>query len=462
MQRPSQGLVIDGFTLGECLHKGGFATIWDCTHPDHPGRLAMKVPTILDGFDAPTIVGFEVEQMIAPRLTGPHVPKVIALGDFSSMPYIVTEWIGGGSLLEVFKGAPLPLSDVLEMASRMTEAVVDLHRQHVIHFDLKPANFLRRDSGAYVAIDFGLARHDHLPDLLAEEFTIPMGTFPYMAPEQYLRQRDDLRTDIFTLGALFYELATGRQPWGDPGSLRGVRKRLWRDPLPLRALRPDLPEWFQEIVLRCLEVDPKARYQSAGQLLFDLQNPGQVRLTARAAKVRADGRLAVFRRWRAMRGVKRLSAPAGVGAQMDEAPVLMVAVDLSPEAEGLNRLLLTAVRRMLAVQPDARVSCVNVLKTARIGIDSATDEAGDHLHVMRLVALREWGAELALEEGRISFSVLESSDPAAAIIAHANRNRVDHIIMGARGHSATRRYLGSVSAQVVSEASSSVTVVRVP
>ena len=157
-----------------------------------------------------------------------------------------------------------------------------------------------------------------------------MGTFPYMAPEQYLRQRDDLRTDIFTLGALFYELATGRQPWGDPGSLRGVRKRLWRDPLPLRALRPDLPEWFQEIVLRCLEVDPKARYQSAGQLLFDLQNPGQVRLTARAAELRADGRLAVFRRWRAMRGVKRLSAPAGVGAQMDEAPVLMVAVDLSP------------------------------------------------------------------------------------------------------------------------------------
>lgn len=462
MQRPREGLVIDGFSMGPCLHKGGFATIWEVTHPDHPGKLAMKVPTILDGFDAPTIVGFEIEQMIVPRLTGPHVPKVVALGDFSSMPYIVTEWIGGGSLLDVFRNAPLPLSDVLEMASRMTEAVVDLHRQHVIHFDLKPANFLRRESGDFVAIDYGLARHDLLPDLLAEEFTVPMGTFPYMAPEQYLRQRDDLRTDIFTLGAMFYELATGRQPWGEPSSLRGVRKRLWRDPVPPRAIVPALPEWFQEIVLRCLEVDPKARYQSAGQLLFDLQNPGQVRLTARAAKVRQDGALAVFRRWRSMRGVKRLSEPAGVSAQMDEAPVLMVAVDLSPEAEALNRHLLATVRRMLAVQPDARVSCVNILKTARIGIDQATDESGDHLHVMRLVALREFGAELALDEGRISFSVLESSDPAAAIIAHANRNRVDHIIMGARGHSATRRYLGSVSAQVVSEASSSVTVVRLP
>lgn len=462
MQRPHEGLEIDGFTLGPCLHKGGFATIWEVTHPLHPGKLAMKVPTILDGFDAPTIVGFEIEQMIVPRLVGPHVPSVIALGDFSSMPYIVTEWIAGGSLLEQFRNAPLPLSDVLEMASRMTEAVVDLHRQNVIHFDLKPANFLRRESGDYVAIDFGLARHDLLPDLLAEEFTIPMGTFPYMAPEQYLRQRDDLRSDIFTLGAMIYELATGRQPWGDPASLRGVRKRLWRDPVPPRMIQPDLPEWFQEIVLRCLEVDPKLRYQSAGQLLFDLQNPAQVRLTARAAKIKPDGALAVFRRWRQMRRVKRLSAVVSISAQMDQAPVLMVAVDLSHEADLLNQQLLITLKRMLSVQPDARVSCVNILKTARIGIDQVTDEAGDHLHVMRLVALRDWGAELALDEGRISFSVLESSDPAAAIIAHANRNRVDHIIMGARGHSATRRYLGSVSAQVVSEATSSVTVVRLP
>ena len=107
------GLVIDGFTMGACLHKGGFATIWEVTHPDHAGKLAMKVPTILDGFDAPTIVGFEVEQMIVPRLTGPHVPKVVALGDFSSMPYIVTEWIGGGSLLEVFRDAPLAFLDMI-------------------------------------------------------------------------------------------------------------------------------------------------------------------------------------------------------------------------------------------------------------------------------------------------------------------------------------------------------------
>ncbi len=80
-------------------------------------------------------------------------------------------------------------------------------------------------------------------------------------------------------------------------------------------LQPALPEWLQEIILRALEVDPKARYQSAAQLLFDLQHPAQVRLTARAQKTAPDGRIAVFRRWRQMRNRRRLSAPESISAQ---------------------------------------------------------------------------------------------------------------------------------------------------
>ena len=128
--RPHQGMTIDGFTLAECLHKGGFATIWDVTHPDHHAAMIMKVPTILDGDDGPTIVGFEVEQMIMPRLAGVHVPRVIGQGDFAVMPYIVTERIPGTSMLPMFKSAPLPISDVIELSARLAEAVHDLHRQH--------------------------------------------------------------------------------------------------------------------------------------------------------------------------------------------------------------------------------------------------------------------------------------------------------------------------------------------
>ncbi len=460
--RPTEGLQIDGFTLGPLLHRGGFATVWEVTHPDHALPMILKVPTILDGDDGPTIVGFEVEQMIMPRLTGPHVPKVIAVGDFAVMPYLVTERIAGASLLALFGTAPLPVPQVVDWAARIASALHALHRQHVIHLDLKPDNILTRADGTIVFIDFGLSRHDRLPDLLAEEFSIPMGTFPYIAPEQYLRRRDDLRSDVFALGAMIYELATGKLPFGKPERLKQVRRRLWRRPVPPRKLNPEIPEWLQEVILRALEVDPAKRYQSAAQLLFDLQHPVQVEITERGRRTETDSTLALFRRWRKMRRVRGFAPPPGLPAQIDKAPILMVAVDLSPETEGLADRLLMSVQRMLVIQPDARVACVNVIKTARLGIDQVVDDAGNHIHVSRLVGLRTWAAGLDLTEERVTFSVLENPDPGTAILDYAAHNHVDHILMGARGHSTTRRFLGSVSSRVVAEAPCSVTVIRLP
>lgn len=458
--RPHAGLEIDGFTLGEKLHEGGFATIWEVTHPLYRTPLVMKVPKIMDGYDGPTIVGFEVEQMIQPRLTGPHVPKTYGIGDFAVLPYIVTERVPGDNLLIRFRQAPFAVSDVIEMAARMADALHDLHRQHVIHLDLKPENILQRPSGEMVMVDYGLSRHDELPDLLAEEFTIPMGTFPYIAPEQFLGARNDLRSDIFALGAMIYQAATGKLPFGKPETLRGVRPRLWKDPIPPRAHVPELPEWLQEIILRALEVDPAKRYQTAAQMAFDLTHPAQVKITARGLKTKADSRGTVWRRWWQMRKVKGFAAPASVLSQIAKAPILLVAVDLSPEMEGLADRLRDTLRRMLVTEPDTRVACVNVIKTSRISIDATVDEEGRNLHVSRLLGLRAWAEGIELGEERLTFSVLENTDPAAAIIDYARHNNVDHILMGARGHSSTRRYLGSVSAQVVAEAHCSVTVIR--
>lgn len=460
--KPHTGLDIDGFTLGEKLHTGGFATIWEVTHPLFRTPMVMKVPTILDGYDGPTIVGFEIEQMIMPRLTGPHVPRVMGQGDFTVMPYIVTEKIPGGSMHALVKRAPLPISEVIEMAARMAAAVHDLHKQHVIHLDLKPDNFLQRETGEMVLIDYGLSRHDHLPDLLAEEFTIPMGTFPYIAPEQYLKQRGDLRSDLYALGAMIYQLATGKMPFGEPETLKQVRQRLWRDPMPPRAMRTEIPEWLQEIILRAMEVDPARRYQSAAQMIFDLTHPMQVRLTDRAHKMEQDGFWTVWKRKQAMKKVKSFGAPISMAGQIDRAPILLVAVDLAPEMEALSQHLLLQVKRMLIIQSDARVACVNVIKTARIGIDQTTDDQGNNLHVSRLVALRAWADGIELTDDRLTFTILENSDPASAILEHAEAVQADHIMMGARGHSTTRRFLGSVSARVVAEAHSSVTVIRLP
>jgi hypothetical protein len=243
-----------------------------------------------------------------------------------------------------------------------------------------------------VCIDFGLSRHDELPDLLDEEFTIPMGTFPYIAPEQYLRRRDDLRSDLFALGAMIYEGATGKMPFGKPETLKGVRKRLWRDPVPPRAIDPMIPEWLQEIILRALEVDPAKRYQSAAQMLFDLQHPQQVRLTERGRKIAPDGR---------MDGLPPLAEDAQ--DQGLRPPAADERADRQgPRDDGRRRPLArdgAAEPAPPAVgaahagdhKPDARVACVNVIKTARIGIDQTTTETGEHIHVARLVALQGLG-----------------------------------------------------------------------
>ena len=460
-KRPAEGLQIDGFTLGPLLHRGGFATIWEVTHPDHPGPMVMKVPTILDGDDGPTIVGFEIEQMILPRLSGPHVPQLIAAGDFAVMPYLVTAKLPGTSFQELFDRAPLLPDQLVALAIEIATALHEVHRQRVIHLDLKPGNLMRDEAGRLVLIDYGLARHLDLPDLLGEEFAIPMGTVPYIAPEQYLHHRDDPRSDIFAFGAMLYELATGRLPFGRTTTLRAVRRRLWRDPKPPRALNPDLPPWLQEIILRALEVEPEERFQSAAQMAFDLGHSDQVQLTARATKLEQDGVWPVLRRrWRARRIRGYLPAPSPEDAS--RAQVVMAAVDLSPEMESLSQEILSATREILHFRPEARLACVNVLRSTRIQLDQGTDEAGNNLHVARLVALKAWGEALGLPEGRVTYTVLEAPDPGNALTEHATRILAGHIVMGARASSALRRYLGSVSAQVVAEAPCTVTIVRLP
>ena len=456
--RIEKGLVLDGFTLVAPLKLGGMAQIWEVTREGDDLPLVMKIPLILDGDDPTMIVGFEMEQMILPRLSGPHVPRFIAAGDFAHQPHIVMERITGGSLYERMTGAPFAVAEVARIGLAVAHALCDLHRQDVLHLDVKPANVLFREDGTAVMVDFGLARHRRLPDLLAEEFRLPIGTAPYMAPEQVLRARDDPRSDVFALGCVLYEMTTGRQPFGDPRGSRRLRKRLWWDPWPPRALRPDCPAWMQEIILRCLAVDPAGRYPTMAQLAFDLAHPGQVRLTAAASRMRRDGRIERLRRWFRAAGAERPPPPALDGETA--APIVLVAVDLSADYCAVADAVRAMTGRMLTLLPGARLACVNVLRLKRLGIDDTTDGEGRALHVARLIQLRAWAAPLGLPAEAISFHVLESTDPAEAIVTHARENHVDQVIMGARGQSGTRRYLGSVSAQVTAEAPCTVTVVR--
>jgi nucleotide-binding universal stress UspA family protein len=455
------GADIDGFIVGECVHSGGMATLWSVTRPDIAVPLLMKIPRVSEGEDPAAIVSFEMEQMILPRLSGPHVPACYATGDFARQAYVVIEPIPGTTLYSRLGDLPLGYEEASRIAGKIATALADLRRQNLIHHDIKPSSVMFRGSGEAVLIDFGLSHHNQLPDLLQEEFRLPYGTAPYMAPERLSGVRDDPRSDLFSLGVLLYFFTTGVRPFGEGETIYAMRRRLWRDPYPPRQLKADYPPWLQEVVLRCLEIDPVWRHPTASQLAFELAHPDQIKLTARSERLKRDPITTVWRR-RFNRGLTQPKPKSDLAAQLATGPILAVALDFAEGSEALNEALRVIARQVLATLPSARLACLNVLKLGRVTIDRTLDEAGNNKHIDRLVSLRHWAQPLKLDDSRLSVHVLEAVDPAAAILEFAEVNHVDHIVIGARQNSLVRTLLGSVSSKVATEAVCTVTVVRPP
>src|SRR5207244_5548762 len=265
------------------IHAGSMASIYRLTGRDGPLPLIIKIPRLGGGERAVNVIAFEVCRMVLGALAqGPHHPTLVAFGDVETTPYLVMEYVEGVRLNDWIGRAPIGPEEIARLGSALALALHDLHRQDVVHLDLKPTNVLYRTHGEAVLIDFGLAHHSHYPDLLAEEIRSPVGNWVYMAPEQALGVRCDPRSDLFAFGAILYQLSTGRLPFGNPTTIARLRQRLHRDPVPPRALVAGVPAWRQEIILRCLEVDARDRYAPAAGVAFDLASHAPVSVSARA------------------------------------------------------------------------------------------------------------------------------------------------------------------------------------
>ncbi|MBU1237708.1 MAG: universal stress protein [Gammaproteobacteria bacterium] len=441
---------------------GSMADLFEAETPAGE-RCLLKRPR--SGFDVhpACLAGFETEQMILCRLAGPHVPRCLGHGEDARGPWLAVERIEGRSLEAIAAGAPLPATEVARLGVLLADALHALHRQNVVHQDLTPAHALLADDHMAL-IDFGLACHGDLPDLAASESdgrTTMLGTPATIAPEQVIGVRGDPRSDLFAAGAILYRLATGRYPFGKSASKWNLHRRRWFDPPPLRALNPQIPEWLQEIILHCLAVRRERRYASAAQLAHDLAHPDQVAIGERGRRLRRGGPWLAMKRWWSERGLDA-AQPVRPARQLERAPHLLVAIDTDDHNVALAEAIRTSLQRLVAHDPHWRVTCVSVLEPSIMTEQEGGDAIGRSLHTAKLAMLRQWAHSLHLPEDRVRFHVLTGGEAAGRIVEHARTAHADHIVMGARGSSALRRYLGSVSARVVAEAPCSVTVVRVP
>ena len=455
------GAVIDGYRVAERVHLGAQSQIFRVSGPTRDFPVIMKVPRVGPLEPSENLISFETEAVILPALTGPHVPRFVAVGDLAKGPYLVTEWVEGESLERRLGRGPLPPDEVARIGAAIADAVHDLHLQDTSHLDLKPDNIIVKPDGTVVLIDFGLAHHKRYPDLLAEEKRFAAGSAPYVSPEQVLGTRSDPRSDIFALGVVLYEMATGRLPFGTPATMAGLRDRLWLDPVPPRTRVPEVSRWLQEIILRCLEPDAEDRYQSAAHLAFDLRSPEQVSLTGRGLKSRQAGLLGQIRRWWRARSTKLRLDTKREARDAGTAPIIMVAVDTTHPNDPRQSALQRTTARVLSLSPEFRLICVSVIRGGPAA--ESAGEGGSGAHLDHLVLLRHWVEPLRLSPQRLSLHVIESPRPEGALLEFARRNHVDLILIGAP--SPTQHALAwwrSVASGVTARAHCSVHVVRIP
>jgi len=449
------GARVGRYTVGARLHEGGMADVYAVGSPRTRPPLVLKTPKLGPDHPLSSLMAFENEMQVLARLHGPHVPRLVASGDRRTRPYLIMERIDGDALAQAARRAPIGLDELRDLGTRLCRAVQALHHQNVIHLDLNPSNVRNRIDGTMVLIDFGLAHHAQLPDLHDAAFGEEQGTTAYIAPEQVLHVRSESRSDIYAIGAILYQLATGQFPHGRP-NLLSLAKRLSLPPLPPRCHKPELPAWLQEIILRCLEIRPERRFATAKEIAHLLVHPEAVHVGARGHRTRPPGWWQRLRGWQRSIFQKFDEQPAPRPYErLTTSPHVLVALDLGHCSEALGEALRRAVRRLARSEPHSYFTCLSVLPSqerAQAGKATAPDMA-------RQAAMRNWAQPLKLAPPRLVFQVLPG-DPARAIVDYAHQHQVDLIVIGARASSALRRHLGSVSAAVAAQAPCSVTVVR--
>lgn len=274
------GTRLGPYELVSPIGAGGMGEVYRARDPRLGRDVAIKVLPAGVSRDPDRLRRFEQEARAASLLNHPNIVVLFDVGTAGELPYVVGELLDGETLREKLRAGPLPVRKAVEYTRQIAEGLAAAHAKGIVHRDLKPENvFVTRD-GVVKLLDFGLAKLK--PDLApAGDTTVAgaigttpgllLGTVGYMAPEQVRGDSLDHRADIFSLGAILYELLAGRRAFGGDAMPDTLSAILHTDPPSLTTIRSDVPLSLDRVIHRCLEKDPADRYQSARDLAFSLE-----------------------------------------------------------------------------------------------------------------------------------------------------------------------------------------------
>lgn len=276
------GKTIEHYRIDFMLGQGGMAAVYRATDLRLQRQVAIKLMHPHLAVQQSFQKRFLQEARAAAKLDHPNIVRVLTFNNLNNDLFIVMELVTGGNLRHHIKklyeeGRIIDYPEAIELAYQMADALSYAHKQGMIHRDIKPDNvLLKPDAGGMrlnyrpILTDFGLAKLTASSDSAVTDQQ-PIGTYPYMSPEQCLAEPIDQRSDIYSLGVMLYELSVGRLPF-NPKSIAEAAKMHGREPVPSPAnARPNFPPDLQAVIMRALEKDPARRYQSALEMAGELQ-----------------------------------------------------------------------------------------------------------------------------------------------------------------------------------------------